>query len=147
MKNRPGISLLRIVVLVALVLPLVLAAGSAATKKPITYDVYDGWRSIQGTQLSRDGQWLVYALTPQDGDGELVALNLKTSKEYRAARGRGPVLTVDAKYVVFTVAPAKADVDKAKKDKKKPEEQPKSGLGIMDLATGQVTTVERVNSF
>jgi dipeptidyl aminopeptidase/acylaminoacyl peptidase len=147
MKNRPGISLLRIVVLVALVLPLVLAAGSAATKKPITYDVYDGWRSIQGTQLSRDGQWLVYALTPQDGDGELVALNLKTSKEYRAARGRGPVLTVDAKYVVFTVAPAKADVDKAKKDKKKPEEQPKSGLGIMDLATGQVTTVERVKSF
>ena len=149
MKNRPGISLLRIVVLVALVLPLVLAAGSAATKKPITYDVYDGWRSIPapGIALSRDGQWLVYALTPQDGDGELVALNLKTDKEFRAARGRGAVLTVDGKYVVFTVAPLKAEVDKAKKDKKKPEEQPKSALGIMDLATGQVTTVERVKSF
>jgi dipeptidyl aminopeptidase/acylaminoacyl peptidase len=148
MKNRPGISLLRIVVLVALVLPLALATGTAAgTKKPITYDAYDGWRSIQGTTLSRDGQWLVYALTLQDGDGELVALNLKTNKEYRAARGRGPVLTVDGKYVVFTIAPVKAEVDKAKKDKKKPEEQPKNALGFMDLATGQVTTVERVKSF
>ncbi|MBP1661736.1 MAG: family peptidase, partial [Candidatus Aminicenantes bacterium] len=147
MKDRPGFSLLRIAILVALVLPLAYAAGAAATKKPLAYDAYDGWRSIQGTQLARDGQWLVYALSPQDGDGELVALNLKTDKEYRAARGRGPVLTVDGKYVVFTIAPIKAEVDKAKKDKKKPEEQPKSALGIMDLATGQVTTIERVKSF
>ena len=148
MDRKPHLSFLRIVVLVALVLPLAVATGATAgTKKPITYDAYDGWRSIQGTQLSRDGQWLVYALAPQDGDGELVVLNLKTNKEYRAARGRQPVVTVDGKFVVFTTAPVKADVDKAKKDKKKPEEQPKSGLGIMDLATGRVTTVDRVKSF
>jgi dienelactone hydrolase len=145
---------LRIVILVVLVLPLAVAtvpvgtaSGTVAAKKPISYDAYDGWRSIQGTQLSRDGQWLVYALVPQDGDGELVALNLKINKEYRAARGKQPVLTVDGKFVAFTVAPVKAEVDKAKKDKKKPEEQPKNGLGIMNLATGEVTTVDRVKSF
>jgi acetyl esterase/lipase len=131
-----------------LILAFAAAGGHAqAVKKPLGYDAYNGWRSIQGTDLSRDGQWLVYALVPQDGDGELVALNLKTNKEYRAARGRGAVLTVDGRYVAFTVAPVKADVDKAKKDKKKPEEQPKNGLGIMDLATGQVTAIERVKSF
>jgi dipeptidyl aminopeptidase/acylaminoacyl peptidase len=139
---------LKALVLILLVLPLAFtAAGAAAEKKPIAYDAYNGWRSIQGTQLSRDGQWLVYALVPQDGDGELVALDLKTNKEFRAPRGKQPVVTVDAKFVVFTVAPLKADVDKAKKDKKKPEEQPKNAMGIMDLATGQVTTVERVKSF
>jgi dipeptidyl aminopeptidase/acylaminoacyl peptidase len=148
MKNHPGLSILRIVILVALVLPLVAGTGAAAgAKKPISYDAYDGWRSIQGTELSRDGLWLVYALVPQDGDGELVALDLKANKEYRAVRGKQPVLTVDGKFVVFTVAPVKAEVDKAKKDKKKPEEQPKNALGIMDLATGQVTTVDRVKSF
>ncbi len=140
-------------VLIALVLALALAAqaGSSAApggpKKPLSYDAYDGWRSIQGTQLSRDGQWLVYALVPQDGDGELVALDLKTNKEYRAPRGKQPVITIDGKCVVFAVAPLKAELDKAKKDKKKPEEQPKSALGIMSLATGEVTTVERVKSF
>ena len=148
MAKRPGLSLLQIVILVVLVLPLAVASGTAAgAKKPVSYDAYDGWRAIQGTQLSRDGQWLVYALVPQDGDGELVALNLKTNKEYRAARGKQPVLTVDGKFVAYTFAPPKADVDKAKKDKKKPEEQPKNGLGIMNLATGEVTTVERVKSF
>jgi dienelactone hydrolase len=129
------------------VLALAVAGLALAAKKPLSYDAYNGWRSIQGTQLARDGSWLVYALVPQDGDGELVALNLQTNKEYRAARGRAPVLTVDGKFVVFTVAPLKAEVDKAKKEKKKPEEQPKNGLGIMNLATGETTTVERVKSF
>ena len=148
MERKTLKSLSRTFVLLAVVLPLASAAGSAAAaKKPLSYDAYNGWRSIQGTQLSRDGRWLAYALAPQDGDGELVVRDLKTDKEFRAARGRQPVITVDGKFVVFTVAPLKAEVDKAKKDKKKPEEQPKSALGIMDLATGQVTTVDRVKSF
>ncbi len=149
MKRSTELSLYRILVLVALILPLAFAADGAiaTTKKPVSYDAYNGWRSIQGTEISRDGRWLVYALVPQDGDGELVALDLQTNKEFRAARGKQPVITADGKFVVFTIAPLKADVDKAKKDKKKPEEQPKSALGIMDLATGQVATVERVKSF
>ena len=137
-----------VVIVVALVLAFAAAAGHAqSAKKPLGYDAYNGWRSIQGTQLARDGQWLVYALAPQDGDGELVALNLTTNREYRSPRGKQPVLTADGKYLMFTIAPVKAEADKAKKDKKKPEEQPKNALGVMDLATGQVTTVERVKSF
>jgi len=120
---------------------------TSPAKKPISYEAYDGWRAIQGTQVSRDGTWLAYALVPQDGDGELVVRNLKTDKEYRAARGSAPVLTVDGKFAVFTIAPVKADVDKAKKEKKKPEEQPKNSLGIMNLSSGDVATVERVKSF
>jgi dipeptidyl aminopeptidase/acylaminoacyl peptidase len=116
-------------------------------KKPITYEAYDGWRSIQGIQVSRDGTWLAYALAAQDGDGELVVRNLKTDREYRAARGNGPVITVDGKFVVFTIVPVKAELDKAKKEKKKPEEQPKNALGVMTLANGDVATVERVKSF
>ena len=137
------------VFIVLVLIATVATAGGHASgaKKPIGYDAYDGWRSIQETRLSRDGHWLVYALVPQDGDGELVALDLGTGKEYRAARGKQAIITVDGKFVVFAVAPLKADVDKAKKDKKKPEEQPKGGLGIMDLATGRVTTVDRVKSF
>lgn len=130
------------------ILALAAAAGHGlAAKKPISYDAYDGWRSIQGTQLSRDGQWLVYALVPEDGDGELVALDLRTNKEYRSPRGKQPLITVDGRFVIFAVAPLRADVDKAKKDKKKPEEQPKSGFGIMNLSTGEVATVDRVKSF
>ncbi len=146
MKNRlPRIAL---AILSFGILALALSAGQALSgKKPLTYDAYDSWRSIRGTALSRDGAWLVYALVPQDGDGELVARDLRSGAEHRAPRGKDPVITTDGKFVVFAVAPLKADVDKAKKDKKKPEEMPKAGFGIMDLATGDLKTFERVKSF
>jgi dipeptidyl aminopeptidase/acylaminoacyl peptidase len=140
-------------VLAAAALVLLVAAGQGSlqplpgAKKSISYDAYDSWRSIRGTEISRDGVWAAYALVPQDGDGEVVARNLESGVEHRSARGNNPVITADGKYLIFAVAPLKADVDKAKKEKKKPEEQPKSGLGIMDLATGEVTTIERVKSF
>jgi dipeptidyl aminopeptidase/acylaminoacyl peptidase len=136
------------------VLALVWVAGAAPSaqnaphKKPIGHDVYDSWKSIQGTKLSRDGGWIAYALVPQEGDGELVVRNLKTNAEYRAPRGRDPIVTPDGKFVVFAVAPLKADVDKARKAKKKPEDMPKAGVGVVDLAAGRVTTIaEHVKSF
>ena len=116
-------------------------------KKPITHDVYDNWRSIQDTKLSDDGTRLVYALVAQEGDGELVARNLKTGAELRQPRGHDPALTPDGRFVVYVVAPPQADIAKAKKEKKKPEEMPKAGLGILDLSSGAALTFERVKSF
>ena len=55
--------------LLAVVLAGVAAAEEPA-KRPLRHSDYDGWRSIQAPQLSRDGQYLAYLLTPQDGDGE-----------------------------------------------------------------------------
>lgn len=122
------------------------APAPATPRKAITHDVYDGWKSIQGVKLSDDGGWLAYTLQPQDGDGELVAKNLTTGAELKQPRGRDAQFTADSRYVVFTVAPVKAEVDKAKKAKKKPEDQPKSGAGVLDLVSGQAWSTERVKS-
>ena len=138
--------LLAAFVVVVFITPL--GAQQPLAKKPITHDVYDGWKSIQGTKVSRDGAWVAYALTPQDGDGELVVRNLKTGVEYRAARGRNPVITPDGTFVVFEKSPLKADVDKARKAKRRPEDMPKSGIGVVDLSTGKTATLaEHVKSF
>ena len=60
-------------------------AAQTPAKRPLTYDVVDYWRSIQGTRLSQDGQWLAYALTAPGEDGELVVRNLKTNQEFEIA--------------------------------------------------------------
>ena len=39
--------------------------------------------SLQGTKVSRDGVWVAYALTPQDGDGELVVRNVQVQPALR----------------------------------------------------------------
>ncbi len=87
--------------------PATQAQGRA--KRPLSYDAYDYWRSIQGTRLSEDGQWVAYALTSQGEDGELIVRNLKTNQELKHARGTNPTFTPDGKFVVFTIVPTKAD--------------------------------------
>ncbi len=116
-------------------------------KKLITHDVYANWRSIQTPVLSRDGNWAAYALHGQESDGEVVVKNLQDGREWRSPRGITPAFTHDGKYLVFAIAPTRAELDKAKKEKKKPEDAPKPGFGAMDLATGKVQVIERVKKF
>lgn len=131
--------------------PVAAAAASvvapASAKLPITHDVYATWRSIQGTQLSRDGQWVAYALVAQESDGELVVRHVADGREYRAPRGTAPAFSADGRFVAFAVQPTRVELDKAKKDKKKGEDAPKAGAALMDLATGKVEIVERVKRF
>ena len=128
--------------------PAVISANATqATKKLITHDVYANWRSIQNSILSRDGQWAAYALVGQESDGEIVVKNLRDGREWRAPRGNAPVFSFDGKYLAFAVAPTRAELDKAKKAKTKPEDAPKAGVGVIDLASGTVESIERVKRF
>ncbi|MCH7344673.1 prolyl oligopeptidase family serine peptidase [Pelomonas sp. CA6] len=127
--------------------PLAAAAAVLSAKKPITHDVYAEWRSIQGTQLSRDGQWLAYALVAQEADGELVLRRLADGQEWRVPRGTAPQFSPDGRHVAFAVQPTRAELDKAKKDKKKGDDAPKPGAGWMELATGKVEQLARVKRF
>jgi dipeptidyl aminopeptidase/acylaminoacyl peptidase len=139
-----------------------LAAQSAA-RRPLTYDVFDYWRSIQGTRLSDDGQWLAYAVTSQGDDGELIVRNLPSGKELRQARGTGPQFTPDGKFVIFTIVPPKAE-DEAQRGQAGGGAAPAAGggqaeaggnqnqanrnsLGIMALPGGEVTTVQQISAF
>src|SRR5687767_15987265 len=61
--------------------------AQTAAKRPLSYDAVDYWRSVGGTRVSDDGQWLAYALSSQSEDGELIVRNLGTGKEFRHARG------------------------------------------------------------
>jgi len=144
--------------LAALLLALALAAAPAA-KRPLTHKDYASWRAIVGQKLSPDGRFVAYFLFPQEGDGELVVKDLQTGVERRESAGvrpqppsrseqgepppeqtaasRGPVLsfTADSRYLVFSVFPTQAETEAARKEKKKPEEISRQGIGILDLSS------------
>ncbi|HET8666538.1 MAG TPA: hypothetical protein VFM10_01080, partial [Terriglobales bacterium] len=81
-------------VVCALVLLLLLTSAAfaqhATGKRPINHRDYDSWKSLQNQKLSPDGKVVAYAIFPQEGDGELVARNLATGKEYREPIGARP---------------------------------------------------------
>jgi hypothetical protein len=126
-------------------------------KRPLTYDTYDAWKSIQGTTLSRDGRWLAYAVTAQALDGELIVRNLESGQELRHARGINPEFTPDGRFVVFAIVPTKAEEERQREAERRAggrgrgrgeaqANQPRNAAGIMNLATGQVSTVERIGT-
>ena len=51
---------------------LLLLPALGQSKRPIAFSDFDGWKSIQSQELSRDGKYVAYALMPQVGDGEVV---------------------------------------------------------------------------
>jgi dipeptidyl aminopeptidase/acylaminoacyl peptidase len=121
-------------------------AAPAAGKVPLDYKAYDSWNAIRGTKLSDDGGWIAYALVPQDGDSTLIVRNLASGAEIKKERGLLPAFTPDSRFVVYTIRAKNDDIHKAEREHKTPAESPKNGLGILELATGHVTTWERVKS-
>ncbi len=148
-----------------------LVSAQPAAPRPLTHEDFDAWRSFFTPTLSRDGRWLAYSAMPQDGDGDLVIREIATGTERRVPVGmllppapstgeestnpEAPpvaknirlVFTSDSRFVVASTHPTKAEIAQARKDKKKPEDSPKNGLVIVNLAAAETIRVPAVKSF
>ncbi len=165
MKKRSYFFVILGLLIFALVFP---AVSKAQVKRPLTHKDYDSWKSIGSSAISPDGNWLLYLETPQKGEADLVVINIITGKEFRFAvgftgegttahRSANPQFSFDSTHVVFLVSPSKAELDEAKKEKENKQDQmrgggdsnsvPKKKLGIMSLASGDVTLVEMVKNY
>jgi dipeptidyl aminopeptidase/acylaminoacyl peptidase len=150
------------------------AAGQQdSAKRPLTHNDYDSWKTISGQMLTPDGKFLVYTISAAAGEGEMVVRNLETGAEWRRPRGgkgslgglptkTGKALppeilerlggggqtgfTSDSKRLLYLVTPSKADFAKFK-ETKNADDLPKTGLGVMDLASGKTNTIPQVKSF
>lgn len=136
-----------------------------AGKKPITQDTYDAWRTISGASLSNDGKWAAYTVSPVVGEGTLIVRATSGNTEYaniaRGFTGRPQLqpaadssaqfsaqpaqFSADSRFVVFTIYPARADVERARARRGAP--QPRAGMGIVNVADGSVTRIANVRSF
>jgi hypothetical protein len=168
---RPRAQLLAVVLCAFALLLVNHALGQQPpAKRPLRHSDYDGWRSIQSPQFSPDGKFLAYALTPQEGDGEVVVRNLVSGTEWRFPRGSRPLaasllqksslvksvpaaspagrlaFTADGRFLVFPITPTVAEAKKAK-GAGKAAESARNALGLVDLKTGTLTRIPRVKNF
>ena len=107
------------------------------SKKVLDHDAYDIWNRIDEQAISSDGNWILYSQSPEDGDADLHVKELDSDAAYHVARGVDAAFTDDSRFVVYMVKPAKDSVQQAKLDKKKKDEMPKDGLGIIDLSAAR----------
>ncbi|MDB5203859.1 MAG: family peptidase [Ferruginibacter sp.] len=119
----------------------------AQSRKPLDHSVYDNWKSVGERAISNDGNYAVYAISPQEGDGQLVIRHLKNNYQLNVPRGYNAVISEDSRYVIFKIKPIYQDTRQARIKKKKPEEMPKDSMGILELGADSVLKIQRVKSF
>lgn len=139
MKRVPSAVL---IVLAALVLAL-----GAQTKGPATLADFGKWETLApaGARggFSPDGRWLVYGINRSNRENELRIAKLADGTTKTAAFGAHPAFSADSKWIAYSIGMSEADQEKLRGEQKPVQNK----LGLMSLATGEMTTVEGIESF
>ncbi|MBC5772610.1 S9 family peptidase [Pontibacter sp. KCTC 32443] len=122
-------------------------AQQQTAKKPLTHDVYDSWKGVDGEKISNNGKYVLFNVNPQEGDGELLIRDMVTNKLTSYPRGTKASFTNDSRYAVFQVKPEYQKVRQLKLKKKKADDLPKDSLAIVMLESMNVVKMPRVKSF
>lgn len=134
--------------IIAILFILCLSTISYAQKKPLTHQVYDGWKSVGERNISNDGNYIFYSINPQEGDGNLYVQNTNDSGQRKiVARGYNVQFLFGTNIVVSKIKPFFADTRQAKIKKKKPEEMPKDSLAIVYPEKDSIEKVARVKAY
>jgi dienelactone hydrolase len=77
-------------------------------KRALTINDYSKWRSIEGAQISADGQWVAHVLRftnvpTADTKPELHILNLATNKDTVILQASNPQFSRDSRWVVYQI--------------------------------------------
>ncbi len=118
-----------------------------AQKKPLDHTVYDDWQSIGERAITKDGKYVAFTVTPQEGDGVLYLKSADGSYQLAVPRGYSVTLSEDNKYAVCRIRPLYKDTREARIKRRRPDEMPKDSLAIIELGTTKVTKIPRLKSF
>ena len=123
------------------------AAAAAAAKKPLDHGVYDDWNYLRGTEISPDGAFALYRVTPGDGDSTVVVTTTSGEVVREFARGGRAEFSDDSAYAAVLVSPDEDVVDEQREEGVPEGARDKRALHLLELATGEVTVIDRVRSF
>jgi dipeptidyl aminopeptidase/acylaminoacyl peptidase len=166
MTPRRVTSLSRIALLVGALVVVTSALQAQSAKKPITQDVYDLWKTIGGSSLSPDGNFLAFQHSPVVGDGEEVLRSTKATAEYRYVRGftgrpqmvpnadstaqfnaPSAQFSADSKFLAFVTFAPRAEFGAARGGMARGNVTPRNALTLVSTADGKATVIPRVRSF
>jgi dienelactone hydrolase len=132
------------------VMTLILCASvpaPAQSKPPVPPSDYGQWESLVTFReyggLSPDGKWLAYGINRSNRNNELRVTSIADGTTKIVAYGLQPAFSSDSRWVAYSIGISESQEEKLKKDKKP---IPKK-IGLLNLTTGELTTVDGIESF
>ncbi|MEN6312314.1 MAG: prolyl oligopeptidase family serine peptidase [Acidobacteriota bacterium] len=125
-------------------------AAPAAGPRAMTLQDILAWKMIGSSELSPDGNWFMYKLSPVEGESEVVIRQTKGDKEYRFPIGEAPRygdsgrtgFSADSRWAAFLAYPGSKETKALRKDKKRIT----TTVVVVNLATGEKAESEKVRS-
>jgi dienelactone hydrolase len=126
---------------------LISLLASAESKPPAAPADYGQWEALapssRSGDLSPDGKWLSYGIVRANGSNELRVANITAGTNKLVAFGTQAVFSSDSLWAAYAIGYSETEQDKLRKDKKPIHNK----LGLLNLATGEQTLVEDIESF
>lgn len=119
----------------------------SAQKKPLDHSVYDSWKSINSTQLTSDGQYLLYEVNPQEGDGRLIIRRLSDGKELIVPRGYKAQVAKNNQTACIKIKAPFSKIRKTRNKNAKKDKMPKDSLALIDLQQMSIEKYELIKSY
>ncbi len=107
------------------------------------------WKSVGSAELSPDGSWFMYRLSPLEGESEVVLRQVAGTKEYRFPIGEAPRMgfggartgfSADSKWAAFLSFPGSKEMKALQKEKKRVT----TTAVLVNLADGAKTEFDKV---
>jgi dipeptidyl aminopeptidase/acylaminoacyl peptidase len=127
-------------------------AAPAAPPGPRPIALLDilAWKSIGAAELSPDGSWFMYRLSPLEGESEIVLREVRGAKEHRFPIGEAPRyggslrtgFSADSKWAAFLSYPGSKEAKALRKERKRVM----TTAVLVDLAKGEKTELEKVRA-
>ncbi len=139
--------------IIALLFTCSLAAQTKLAPAPADYGQWEtlveaggggrGGGGVSTGGLSPDGKWLVYGINRSNGNNELRVTNIAAGTTKITAFGAQPAYSSDSAWLAFSIGYSETQADRMRADNRPVQNK----LGLMNLATGEQTTIDGVESF
>ena len=116
-------------------------------KKTLGHKELVTWKSIKNTQISNDGNCVVYELKGEEGDGVLKIYNPNSDVATSIPRGERAKISADSRFVFFKIMTSKDTVRLMRQNKVKKPDLPKDTLGIYDVVNRTTERIPMIKSF
>ncbi len=128
-------------ILLLFIATLACTFSMAQDKKLLTFDDYSSWNRISRANISPNGVWVAYGLTPNGGDDTLFIKNLETDTVYKVEFADNPQFSDDNQWAIYTLSPSKKEAKKLRDARKEVTNK----TVLLHLESGKKQVFDRIN--
>ena len=115
--------------------------ASLSAQGVLTFEDVMKFEDITSSAISSRGNWIIYSVAPDRGDGHVVAQSMSGFPSYTLSTASQPIISANEQWVA-----ARRDVALAVQ-LKDPKKAPKAGLYLLSLADGSVVEYDSVSAY